>query len=420
MKLHERDTLSRPRTRITVRTKLSCIAQRARKDKDIKFNSLMHLMNKGTLKEAFRRISASASPGIDGETKMSYEKKLGDNINNLINRLKKNSFKPCPVIRKYIPKEVSNKKRPLGIPILEDKIVQTALVIILESIYEQDFLRFSYGFRPGRSHHWIMKFLQHRIKDTKILNLIKRFLKAGVIKEGKVEKTDKGVPQSGSLSPLLGNIYLHYVLDLWFDKKVVKHCKGEAYIIRFANDSVACFQYENDACSFYKALISRLNKFGLCISQEKIKIIEFGRFASRDIKRRGGSKPETFDFLGITHYCGKSRKGRFKIKWKTSKKKFNAKVKEFNKWMKEHRHMPLDEMWKRINSKLRGHYNYYGVSDNWDNLVSFKKKVENITYKWLKRRNQKSKLTWKRFRNMLKNYPLESPIKLINLNSAFV
>jgi RNA-directed DNA polymerase len=453
MKQLTRETLLRHRTEITVRTKLASIAQRARKDKDAKFCALAHLMNKNTLKEAFRRISNTASPGVDKVTKEEYKKDLDKNITNLQERLKIGTFRPLPAKRKYIPKAGSKKLRPLGIPSLEDKIVQGALVIILESIYEEDFLDVSFGFRKGKSQHdalkylsrnigtkkvgyivdadirgffdhvdhgWIMRFLKHRISDSKILSLIKRFLKAGIMENGEYIKTEEGVPQGGNLSPLLANIYLHYVLDLWFTKIVTKYCKGEAYITRFADDSVACFQYKEDAQRYYQSLTKRLARFGLEIAEEKTRIIEFGRFAERDAKRRGERKPETFDFLGFTHYCGKSRKGRFKLKWKTSSKKFITKVKEFNKWMKENRHIPLCSIWESINQKLRGHYNYYGVSDNWSNLLRFKRQIIKITYRWLKRRSQRSKLNWKKFFNILERFPLEDPKSLINLNSAFV
>jgi RNA-directed DNA polymerase len=343
--------------------------------------------------------------------------------------------------------------RPLGIPALEDKLVQTALVIILESVYEQDFLENSFGFRPGRNchkalkdlsrnigtkkvsyivdadikgffdhvnHGWLIKMIQHRISDTKILRLIQRFLKAGIIEEGKLQKTVEGVPQGGSLSPLLANIYLHYTLDLWVSKTVTKHCQGEVYLTRYADDFVVCFQYRIDAEQFYDALKKRLAKFGLEIAEEKTRIIEFGRFAERDVKRRGKRKPETFDFLGFTHYCGRSRQGRFKMKWKTAHKKFHSKVNEFAEWIKENRLKPLKEIWKTVNLKLRGHYQFYGVSDNWNELMNFRRQIIILMQKWLNRRGQRSNLSWKEFGKILKWYPLERPKSLINLNSAFV
>jgi len=448
-----KDTLTGHRTGETVRTKLASIALRAERDKNAKFCSLAHLMNKGTLHEAFRRLSGKAAPGIDGETKATYQVNLEENLRILLRRLKEGSYRPTPVRRKFIPKAGSNKLRPLGIPVLEDKLVQSALAIILENIYEQDFLDNSYGFRPGRKphdalkdlsrnigtkkvgfivdadikgyfdhvdHEWLITMLKERISDSKILRLIKRFLKAGIMEEGKLAKTDEGVPQGGSLSPLLGNIYLHYTLDLWFSKVVVKHCQGEAYLTRFADDSVACFQYQRDAQRFFEALKKRLGKFNLEIAQEKTRIIEFGRYAERDIKSRGGRKPETFDFLGFTHYCGRSRKGRFKLKWKTARKKFQAKVLAFTDWIKANRNLPLKDIWETVNSKLRGHFNYYGVSDNWRGLLKYRHQVERVLCIWLRRRSQRSKLSWARFNLLQKRYPLARPKSLINLNSAFV
>lgn len=453
MELLAKDTHTGRRTGETVRTKLASIAQRAKRDKKAKFCSLAHLMNKATLREAFKRISKSAAPGIDGQTKETYQSNLEENLNNLLSRLKRGSYRPTPVRRKYIPKAGSNKLRPLGIPVLEDKLVQSALVIILENIYEQDFLENSYGFRPGRKQHdalkdisrnigtkkvsyivdadirgyfdhvdhqWLIKMLQERISDPKILRLIKRFLKAGIMEDGKLSKTVEGVPQGGSLSPLLGNIYLHYVLDLWFNKVVVKNCLGEAYLTRFADDTLACFQYQKDAERFYKVLKKRFGKFNLEISEEKTRIIEFGRYAARDIKRRVGRKPETFDFLGFTHYCGRSRKGRFKLKWKTARKKFQNKIQEFTDWIKANRNLPLKDIWEMVNSKLRGHFNYYGVSDNWEGLLKYRAQIERILFVWLCRRSQRSKLTWQRYNQLLKKYPLVKPKTLINLNSAFV
>ncbi|WP_035571861.1 group II intron reverse transcriptase/maturase [Halonatronum saccharophilum] len=453
MKLQARDTSIGHRTEERVRTKLARIAQRAKKDKEVRFCSLSHLLYKSTLIEAFWRLSPKAAPGVDKETKNSYAENLEENIKDLNSRLKSNSFKPNPVRRKYIKKTDSGKMRPLGIPALEDKVVQTALVIIMENIYEQDFLPFSYGFRPNRnchealknlskdigtkkvnyvvdadikgffdnvSHEWMMKFLQHRINDTKILRLIKRFLKAGVIEEGKYYKSKSGVPQGGTLSPLLANIYLHYTIDLWFEKVVTKYCKGEAYMTRYADDIVFCFQYKRDVERFYRALKGRLNKFNLKLSEEKTKVIEFGRFAQRDAKRRGKNKAETFDFLGFTHYCGKSRRGKFKIKWKTSRKKFKAKINEFSRWIKENRHLPINEIWRKVTQKIKGHFQYYGVSDNWKWLEKYKTEVINLLYKGLNRRSQRNSMKWDKLRRLTEVFPLPEPKIRVNLNSAFV
>ncbi|PRX29270.1 group II intron reverse transcriptase/maturase [Orenia metallireducens] len=453
MKLQARDTSIGHRTEEGVRTKLVRIAQRAKRDKAAKFCSLSHLLYKSTLIEAFWRLSPKAAPGVDGKSKESYAENLEENITDLYSRLKSNSFMPNPVKRKYIKKIGSNKMRPLGIPAIEDKIVQTALVIILENIYEQDFLPFSYGFRPNRNchdalknlsrdigtkkvgyiidadikgffdnvnHEWLGKFLQHRINDSKILRLVKRFLKAGILEEGNYYESKRGVPQGGTLSPLLANIYLHYTIDLWFDRVVTKSCKGEAYITRYADDIVFCFQYKSDAQKFYSSLKDRLNKFDLKLSEDKSKMIEFGRFAQRDAKRRGETKAETFDFLGFTHYCSKSRRGRFKLKWKIARKTFTVKVNEFGEWIKENRHLAIDEIWRKVNQKLRGHYQYYGVSDNWKGLENYKREVIKLLYKWLNRRSQRNSITWEELRQLIKVFPLAEPKVKVNLNSAFV
>ena len=263
-----------------------------------------------------------------------------------------------------------------------------------------------------------MEFLGHRISDSKILSLIKRFLKSGIFESNKIIETTEGVVQGGSLSPLLGNIYLHYVLDLWFERVATKYSIGECYITRFADDSVACFQYEEDAIKYYKSMQQRFSKFGLCIAEDKTKIIQFGRFAAEQVKRKTGHKPETFDFLGFTHYCSKDRKGYFKLKRKTASKKLSTKINEFGQWIKENRNNPLTEIWEAINQKLRGHYNYYGVSDNWDSLIQYKRQIVKRLYYWLKRRSQRSSLDWDKLNKLLKIYPLENPKpnSLVNLN----
>lgn len=450
MQQRSRETLSGHRTRETVRTKLERIALRAKKDKNAKFCSLFHLMNKATLREAFRRTKAEAASGIDNETKSMYENDLENNLARLTEKLRNSSYRPQPVKRVYIPKAGSREKRPIGIPVLEDKIVQTAMVIILESIYEQDFLEMSYGFRPNKSCHkaikdlnekiWtkninyivdadirkffdtvdhekLMIFLKHRILDTKILRLIQRFLKAGIVEGGKFTETTEGMPQGGTLSPLLANIYLHYALDLWFEKIVKKCSNGEAHIVRYADDSVAGFQYRKEAEKYYEALEERMKNFSLELSKEKSRILEFGKRA-RENAIREGKKPETFDFLGFTHYWGKSRNNRTKLKRKTASKKFRSKVNDFGKWMRENYHRPLKEIWEKVNQKLQGHYQYYGVTDNYRSLRTYRKEVLKILYKWLNRRSQRKSYTHKEFEKLIKYYPLKEPKIVINLNIA--
>ncbi|MFB6367913.1 group II intron reverse transcriptase/maturase, partial [Paenibacillus elgii] len=342
-----------------MQTKLARIAEGAKARPKESFTSLYHLLNKELLMQCHRELDGAKATGVDEVTQAAYEQNVEENIRYLVERLKKKQYHPQPVRRVYIPKD-ANSKRPLGIPSYEDKIVQLGLNKILQAIYEQDFLNMSYGFRPGRSchdalralnralefgktnyvvdadirsfftnvdHEWLMKFLKLRVSDPNIHRLIRRFLKAGVMENGVWEAAESGTPQGSILSPLLSNVYLHYALDMWFEVAVKRACHGEAHIVRYADDYVCCFQYKNDAERFYQALLPRLAKFQLSIAEEKTKILEFGRFAVENCRRKGQRKPETFDFLGFTHYCSKSLKGTFRVKRKTSRKKFNAKVK---------------------------------------------------------------------------------------------
>jgi len=439
-------TLTVLRNREAMQTKLDRIADRARKDSAAQFSSLMHLLDEEMLRDSFRRLSGSAAPGVDKVTKEEYAENLEANIADVIDRLKRRAYHPQPVRRKYIPKVGSDKLRPLGIPVLEDKLVQSAITRILEQIYEQNFMDFSFGFRPQRgchdalqeldhvimrqkvsyvvdadiqgffdhvSHEWMMKFVQHKITDTPLLQLIQRFLKAGVMEEDRWQATEEGVPQGGSISPILANVYLHYALDLWFDRIVKRNCRGQAFMIRYADDFVACFQYEDEAKLFYQALQERLAKFELTIAVEKTRIIKFGRFAATDAERDGKGKPETFDFLGFTHYCGKSRKGKFMLKRRTARKKFRAKIIAFAEWLKENRQKPLKELWPLIAAKLRGHYQYYGVSDNSRSINKFYQVVRRICFKWLNRRSNRRSFNWDSFCLMLKRHPLPTPKILV-------
>ena len=387
-----------------VATKLHRIAEKARKEPGFKFTSLYHLMNEELLRGCFQRLRKDAAAGIDKMTKDMYAENLETNLANLVERLHRMAYIPQAVRRKYIPKPGSTKQRPLGIPCFEDKLVQAGLVRILESVYEQDFIEDSYGFRPGRSCHdalralsetvenkpinhiveadikgffdnvnqeWLMKFLAHRIEDKRIQRMVKRILKAGVAEDGSVTVSDDGTPQGGVISPLLANIYLHYALDLWFERIYRKSCTGYARLIRYADDFVVCFQYKADAERFRKELGKRLGKFGLEVEPTKTKVMEFGRFAVQNAKKRGG-RAETFDFLGLTHYCGTRRDGkRFRMKRVTARKKFIAKLKVFKEWLKKARTLKTKELWETAKAKLRGHYNYYGVTDNlsWNHAI---------------------------------------------------
>src|SRR5512136_642323 len=425
-----------------VATKLRRIAEKARKEPLFKFTSLYHLMNEELLRERFQRLREDAAAGIDNVTKEEYAENLEANLSNLIERLHRMAYIPQPVRRKYIPKPGSAKQRPLGIPCFEDKLVQAGLVRILEAVYEQDFIEDSYGFRPGRSCHkalralsetvegqpvnhivevdikgffdnlkqeWLGKFLAHRIGDKRIQRMVKRFLKAGVAEDGSITVSDEGTPQGGVISPLLANIYLHYALDLWFEKVYRKKCPGYARMIRYADDFVVCFQYKTDAERFGRELRMRLGKFGLEVEPTKTKVMEFGRFAVQNAKARG-ERPATFDFLGFTHYCGTRRDGTgFRMKRTTTRKRFTAKVKAFKEWLKKARTLKTKELWATAQAKLRGHYAYYGVTDNMSGIKRFAAEAEKLLFKWLNRRGKRGCLNWERFSGMLERFPLPQP-----------
>ena len=425
-----------------VETKLRRIAEKARKEPDFKFTSLYHLMNEELLRGCFQRLRNDAAAGVDKMTKDMYAGNLEANLSNLVGRLQRMAYIPQPVRRKYIPKPGSAKQRPLGIPCFEDKLVQAGLVRILESVYEQDFIADSYGFRPSRSCHnalkalsetvenkpinhiveadikgffdnvdqeWLIKFLAHRIEDKRIQRMVKRFLRAGVSEDGSVTVSEVGTPQGGVISPLLANIYLHYVLDLWFEKVYRKSCSGFARLIRYADDFVVCFRYKLDAERFHMELGKRLGKFELEMEPTKTKVMEFGRFAVQNAKRRG-RKAETFDFLGFTHYCSTKRNGKgFRMKRTTARKKFVAKLKIFKDWLKKARIMKTRDLWKTAKAKLRGHYNYYGVTDNYRGIARFYEEVKKLLFKWLNRRGKRNCLNWEKFNEMLKRFPLPKP-----------
>jgi RNA-directed DNA polymerase len=431
-----------PRNNEAVGTKLQRIADKAHKDPKCRFTSLFHLMNKDLLWECFEQLRKDAAVGTDQVTKEEYGANLEQNLDELIRRLHTMSYIPQPVRKVLIPKPGSNKKRPLGIPALEDKLVQSGLTRILTAIYEADFIEDSYGFRPNRGchdalralsqavegnavnhivdadikgffdnvdHEWMVRFLEHRIADKRVLRYIVRFLKAGVMSEGVVEESDMGTPQGGVISPILANIYLHYSLDLWFERVFRKTCSGYARLIRYADDFVACFQQKEDARRFREELESRLAMFGLEVSPEKTKTIEFGPIAGIKAKKNGG-KPETFDFLGFTHYCSRTRDGkRFRMKRQTSRKKNTLAIRKLTDWLKANRTMPTRELVEKVAVKMKGHYAYYGVTDNTRGISRYAYEVQRSLLKWMNRRGKRGCMNWEKFNLLLKKFPLPAP-----------
>jgi RNA-directed DNA polymerase len=437
-----------PRNEESVTTKLQRIAEKARREPKGQFTSLFHLMTVELLWECYEQLKGNAATGIDGETKAHYGEHLLENLADLVKRLHQMGYRPLPVKRVYIEKPGSDKKRPLGIPALEDKIVQAGLVKILQAIYEQDFIADSYGFRPGRSCHdalralsrtiedspinylveadirgffdnvdqsQLMAFLEHRIADKRVLRYIKRFLKAGINEDGEFRASERGTPQGGVISPILANIYLHYSLDLWFTRKYLKTCNGAARLIRYADDFVVCFQLEADAKRFRQEMESRLNQFGLEIAPEKTRSIAFGKGSHQRAKAQG-ERLETFDFLGFTHYCSCSRNGKqFRMKRKTISKRLTVKLKAFKSWLKKNKTLKTAEIMKKTAMKLQGHYGYYGVTDNNRGIRAYFYEVKRILYKWLNRRSNRASYTAEKFLLLQKRYPLPMPRIKVNL-----
>jgi RNA-directed DNA polymerase len=430
-----------------VEAKLKQLAGLACERPKHKFTTLAHFMNEGFLAQCFRELGKNKAPGVDGATWEDYDRELENNLGGLVYRMKKTNYWPKPARRVYIPKD-GHTKRPLGIPATEDKIVQKAVSRILESIYEADFLDCSYGFRPGRSchdalsavskliskapinhiveadikgffdnvsHEWMMKFLGERINDPSFLRIVNRFLKAGYKDSELLVATEKGTPQGGNLSPLLANIFLHYVLDLWFDKLVKPSMSGECYLVRYADDFVILVQYQEDAARIVDMLRERFLKFELELHPDKTRVFTFGRFERQNAERQG-RKANTFVFLGITHYCDVSRWGSFLLGHRTAIKRFRGKCKEFYEWIKDTRNdKVLPELWNIAATKLIGHYQYYGVSGNFRCLASYYRFVVMSLFKWLNKRSQRRSWNINEFNLMLKDYPLPKPRIVHNL-----
>jgi len=425
----------------SVRTRLGFVAERAKRDRSATFDNLMHLINEESLKASYRQLKKESAVGVDGTSWEEYGERLEENIKGLVERIKRMSYHPQAVRRVYIPKD-NGTQRPIGIPAVEDKIVQKAMSWVMEAIYEGDFHEDSYGFRVGRSCHQALKridglimskpinhvieadikgffdnvehakvveWLRIRIRDERFVRYMVRFLKAGYEEEGVFKKTERGTPQGGNISPMISNVFLHYVVDEWFEKDVKPRMKGQGYVVRYCDDFVVLVRYKDDAEMIHRELKQRLADNGLTVNEDKTRVVSFGRFEKVNA-RRAGRKPNTFDFLGFTHYIGVSRWGSYKVGRKTSKKRMRRSLGAVGKWLRAIRNViPLKEWWKLLGAKMLGHYAYYGVSDNSRSIGVYYWQVRRMVYKWLNRRSQRSSMNWEGFLKYLERYPLPKP-----------
>jgi RNA-directed DNA polymerase len=428
----------------SVSTRLQRIAQLAKEDRGRAFMSLAHHIDVDFLKEAYSRTRKDGAPGVDGQTAAIYEENLEENLRDLLDRFKSGRYKAPPVRRVYIPKGSDpSKKRPIGVPTFEDKVLQRAVSMVLEAIYEQDFLDCSYGFRPGRSAHqaigilreslmemdggWILEadiegfydnlnpghlrnFLDQRVRDGVLRRTLDKWLKAGVMEAETLSHPATGTPQGGVVSPILSNIYLHKVLDEWFEATVKPRLFGQAFLIRFADDFVLVFQLEADAKRVLEVLPKRFAQYGLHLHPDKTRLMRFERPSkSEPGQRQQHEVPRSFDFLGFTHYWEKSRRGNWVVKRKTASDRITRFLRKLNLWCQKVRHYPLASQHAQLLSKLRGHYGYYGITGNSKSLIGVHYRAKRIWRKWLSRRSRTSNLNWERFNRLLVRYPLPNP-----------
>ena len=424
-----------------MKTGLEGVAAKARRETKLRFTSLCHHINRELIWESLCKIPEYSAPGVDGVTVERAKKDFDVWVGEMLRSVHRKGYKAPAVRRVWIPKPGKTERRALGVPCVTDRALQRSTAVVLSSIYEQDFLPCSFGGRPNLgAHHavatlnemiagkkvswileadledffgsldhgWLLRFVEHRVGDPRILNLIRRWLKAGILEDGELHSNEKGTPQGGSISVLLSNVYLHYVLDLWFEKVVKPRLKGEAYLVRYIDDFVVCFQYREDAVSFQEALHERLGKFALKLEPKKTRLVEFGRFALRHAKERG-KKLETIYFLGFTHYCTRNRKGNYMVGHKTERSRFQRSVRKLTQAMRVIRHESVAEQAKQINQILRGHYAYYGIGGNLRSLQKLYRIAERYWHKMLCSRSRKSYVPWQKFQQMKLNAPLQQP-----------
>ena len=423
-------------------TGLERIAAKARSEPKLRFTSLAHHITREGVWKNLNQIPVNSAPGCDGQRVSEAKEEFGVWIEPMLESVHRKGYRAPPIRRVYIPKPGKQEKRPLGVPCVKDRALQRSVAEVLSAIYEQDFLPCSFGGRPGLSAHhalatlneviaggkggWVLeadlknffgslehgsllRFVEHRVGDPRLISLIRRWLKAGILEDGELHTNEEGTPQGGSISVLLSNVYLHYVLDLWFDRVVKPRLIGEAYLVRYIDDFVLCFQYRADALRVQNALRKRLGKFGLELEPTKTKLVEFGRFAQRHARKRGRKRPETIYFLGFTLYCTQNRKGNFKVGLRTEKSRLRRSLSRLRELMRRMRHLPVREQAINLNRVLRGHYAYYGIAGNFMALQKVHRFVERYWRKMLSSRSRKGHIPWEVFQRIKARFPLQRP-----------
>jgi group II intron reverse transcriptase/maturase len=442
-----KETLGSP----SICTKLERIANLAKAAPGMAFTTLAHHIDIEWLREAYRRTRKDGAAGVDGQTADEYAAHLEDNLRSLLERAKSGTYRAPPVRRVHLPKGDGSQTRPIGIPTFEDKILQRAVAMVLEAVYEQDFLHSSYGFRPGRSAHQALDALQHqamgmaggwvvevdirkffdtldhghlreilrqRVRDGVLLRLIGKWLHAGVLEDGAVSYPDAGSPQGGVISPLLSNIYLHEVLDVWFEREVKPRLQGRAFLLRYADDFVLVFSCEGDARRVLEVLPKRFGKYGLALHPDKTRLVEFRRPGRRPPSGDGSARgPGTFDLLGFTHFWALSRRGKWVVKRKTAPGRFGRALRRIAEWCRRHRHLPVEQQQQALAQKLRGHFGYFGITGNSEAINRFRELVIGVWRKWLGRRSQRAYMDWDRMHKLLERYPLP-PARVARPHSA--